>query len=270
MGNQSSAVKLYNWIERKLTSQGYTINVSNDEARWARCILKTKPDQCATIPNSVDLCKYRPYTQHSRKTAKNNLGLPPSTVIIGAVGRLCYQKNPLLLIDSFEILSKIANDTHLLIVGEGELENEVHKRIQEKISPDRITKIKYSHQMTEIYGAIDIFASTSRYEGLPLVVLEALALNLPCVLSKSPGLSEFSNYGLSHLRYPEKNTPKAFADAVHESYLQLKNGLIPNHSKIASDIFCPIKNGDRVIEIYQKMVQQKKPNCKYLAGIKMF
>jgi glycosyltransferase involved in cell wall biosynthesis len=98
-----------------------------------------------------------------------------------AIGRLSYQKGYDYLLDVFEKLSKQAPDWTLRIIGDGPLHDWLHKEIQKRNLQHRISYLPLSENIVEEYLNSAIFLMTSRFEGLPLVLLEAQACGLPIV-----------------------------------------------------------------------------------------
>lgn len=108
--------------------------------------------------------------------------------------------------------------------------------------------------MSAIYGAFDIFVSTSRYEGLPLVVIEALVSNLPCVLNDAIGLRDFAKYEFNMIAYPPSSSAEDFAASVLNLQGGIAAGKTPNHREIALRRFSPSQNAQEVIRVYNNHI----------------
>jgi glycosyltransferase involved in cell wall biosynthesis len=78
----------------------------------------------------------------------------------------------------------------------------------------RIVRRSYLERPAIFYRAVDALGLTSRYEGLPSVVLEALASDLPVVTTRAPGVSHFADIGLSHWWEAPLDDPAALAHAI--------------------------------------------------------
>jgi len=108
------------------------------------------------------------------------------------IGRLSYQKNPQLLIKSFLELRKKMTDVHLMMVGIGHYSPDLYE-IEEMIKnmglADNITLIPWLNrtETLEILKKAEVYVSTSRYEGLPFALIEALALSKACVVTNVDG-----------------------------------------------------------------------------------
>lgn len=134
------------------------------------------------LRNAIDLGDFS-YNPDLRKTVRDELGLKATDFVIGHVGRYCYQKNHDFLIDIFKRVHDKNKNAVLLLIGSGELVDEVNEKIQSLGLTDCVKSLGIRNDVNRIYQAMDVFALPSRYEGLPVVGVEAQACGLPCVLS---------------------------------------------------------------------------------------
>lgn len=105
-----------------------------------------------------------------------------SSTTVVAVGRYCYQKGFDRLIDVWKKVSESAPEWRLSIIGSGELHAELQKQIDEYGIADSVDlRSADASDMPEIFASASICVMTSRYEGLPMVLLEAQAAGLPIV-----------------------------------------------------------------------------------------
>lgn len=113
------------------------------------------------------------------------------------VGRLTYQKNPCRLIRVFSRVAKIKNDATMAIIGTGELEGDVRKLISQlpKEIRDRITVCGYLNNPYGVMKNAKIMLMTSRWEGTPMCVLEAMELGVPLVSTPSDGIADVVRNG---------------------------------------------------------------------------
>lgn len=103
-----------------------------------------------------------------------------------AVGRLDYQKNFADLINAWSIVNKKYNDWHLKIIGHGNLYSNLKSLIESLELSQSITIVKGSNNITTEYLSSSFLVLSSRYEGLPMVFLEAMSLGLPIVSYSCP------------------------------------------------------------------------------------
>ena len=105
--------------------------------------------------------------------------------VVGHVGRFESQKNHDFLIDVFFKLNRTDKNTHLVLVGEGELLDKAKSKCMAMGIENDVTFVGKSNRPSDWYQAFDVFVMPSRREGLPVVGIEAQASDLPCVFSKN-------------------------------------------------------------------------------------
>lgn len=124
------------------------------------------------------------FSQKYREEIRLRLGINDAFVI-GHIGRINYQKNQDYLLDIFEIVAREKEDAVLLIVGTGPDESKIKDRIKKSSYRERIILYGETKEPEKIYMAMDIMVFPSRYEGLPVTLLEAQISGLPCIISDS-------------------------------------------------------------------------------------
>lgn len=98
-------------------------------------------------------------------------------------GRLLYQKNPLFAVEVFGKYHERKPNSHLTMIGKGEMQMQVEKKINELGLADCVTIISETAQMAEYYQMADVFLFPSNYEGLGIVAIEAQACGTKCLAS---------------------------------------------------------------------------------------
>ncbi len=124
------------------------------------------------------------FDEHLRKSTREKFNLKDKTVY-GFIGRYVSQKNPLFLIDIFYEITKIDPTAVLVLIGFGELENQMHNRISSYGISDRVFDYGRRDDIRQFYNAFDAFLLPSLYEGMPVVGIEAQCAGLPVFFSDS-------------------------------------------------------------------------------------
>ncbi len=135
----------------------------------------------AKLNNAIDLEVYK-YSDESRDEIRRELSLEGKTVI-GHIGRFSKQKNHSFLIDVFAKIREKDENAHLLLLGNGELSNEVKQKVEDLGLWDRVTFGGVRGDVPSVLSAMDVFLLPSFYEGMPNTVIEAQATGLPCVIA---------------------------------------------------------------------------------------
>lgn len=150
-------------------------------SRYAGEWMFGKNTEFKVIHNAIDLERYR-YNEEVRSELRKELGLEDKFVI-GHIGRFCFQKNHDFLIDIFDEVCRKREDAVLMLIGEGELENEVRGKVHRLGLDDRVLFLGKKADAYRYYQAMDVFLLPSRYEGLPVVGVEAQAAGLVTIYS---------------------------------------------------------------------------------------
>lgn len=132
--------------------------------------------------NALDLNAYT-FSPESRSAIRSELRIEPDALVVGHVGRFAQQKNHGFLIEVFAELLKVRPDTRLVLVGQGELEGEVHAKAEAFGVLDGIVFAGVRPDVPALLSAFDVLALPSLYEGMPNVVIEAQAAGLACAVS---------------------------------------------------------------------------------------
>ena len=115
---------------------------------------------------------------------------PHDGIVIVSAGRLCPQKNQKLLIDAFKEVVEIYDNVSLILLGDGPMRKEIEEYIATSGLSKRVTLTGNVDNVEEYFSKADIFALSSLYEGLPLVILEAMAAGLPIVSTNVGGIRD--------------------------------------------------------------------------------
>jgi sugar transferase (PEP-CTERM/EpsH1 system associated) len=162
--------------------------VSEDIAAEVLACRITKPSKVAIARNGIDIGRFT--DPIDKFHLRQSLGLPLECTIIGTVGRLSEIKRQDLLISAFAAVRRRAPDAHLLVVGDGPMMADLRSLAASLGLAHCVHFPGYQAQTHQYLQAMDIFALTSRSEGMPLVLLEAWAAGLPVVASRVGGLPE--------------------------------------------------------------------------------
>jgi glycosyltransferase involved in cell wall biosynthesis len=159
------------------------------------------PEKISLVPNAIDLRRFSP-GEASRDEARAGLGLPAASRIVAGVGRLNSQKNFALFLDIAAQLAHRFPDLHFLLAGDGPEEQMLREKASALGIVNRVTFSGYVADTRLVYLAADVLLMPSRYEGLPMTLLEAMAMGLPVVASKLDGIAEVIGDGAEGFLVP--------------------------------------------------------------------
>ena len=176
------------WLKLILHNVGKNLWTENATDYWACSkpaaeFMFTPKSLCKYefIPNGIDVERFR-FNEDFRKQIRRDLNIEDK-LVIGNVGRLCYQKNQEYLLEVFARLQSQRPDSVLLLVGEGELKVELQQKAEKLGVADKVIFYGVTDKIEQLLWAMDIFVFPSCFEGLGIVVVEAQAAGLPVVCS---------------------------------------------------------------------------------------
>jgi glycosyltransferase involved in cell wall biosynthesis len=173
------------WAARALVRTMHAVvAVSAQTAEVARTKERVPERRLRVVPSGIPLRHYHPDARANARV-RAELGIRPSAFVIGSVGRLVAEKDYPLLVRAVGHL--LSERVRLVIVGEGDARAEIERAIP----PDRaryVTLTGVRRDIPSMLASFDLFALSSRTEGLPLSVPEAMASALPVVATAVGGL----------------------------------------------------------------------------------
>ena len=155
---------------------------SDEAGEWMFGKRKMRQGKVKIVKNGIDTKAYQ-FDENIRKQKRADLGIVDSTKVIGHIGRFNFQKNHSFLIDIFEESSKNHDDCKLLLIGRGELEDDIRAKVKEKGLDDKVLFLGVRSDVNELLMAMDVFLFPSLFEGLGIVLIEAQAAGLRSVCS---------------------------------------------------------------------------------------
>ena len=135
------------------------------------------------LNNAIDTKRYI-YNEEKSLEMKEKLGVTDKFVI-GHVGRFRPQKNHSFIIDIFKEVCEKEPNSILLLVGDGPLENDIKKKVNSLELEDKVKFLGARDNVNDLMQAMDVFVLPSLYEGFGIVLIEAQASGLKCVISES-------------------------------------------------------------------------------------
>ena len=125
-----------------------------------------------------------------RDAARQSLGLAPSAFVVGTVGNLTPKKDQRTLIEAVAVLRRTVPAVQLVIIGTGPLEGELRRLVADLGLTRQTSFLGARDDVRQLLPAFDAFALSSRYEGLSIALVEALASGLPVVVTGVGGMPE--------------------------------------------------------------------------------
>jgi glycosyltransferase involved in cell wall biosynthesis len=203
------------------------VGVSDDASRKMLQRYSDLREKLVTIPNGIDTAAFDRPANRSRLL--ESLALPANACVIGTVGRLSREKAHDVLLQAFKDVRAVCPEAFLVIVGEGDLREPLVRQAADLGVDGSVRFLGARTDVPELLQVMDVFALSSLWEGLPLVLLEAMAAGVPVVSTRVGGIPEVIRHERDGLLVPPSDagllaaalvrvlTAPSFADGLQQS-----------------------------------------------------
>lgn len=178
-------VRVYS--ERFITNR-VNHNISVSASNQATGVTHFGRFSSTVINNGIDPVKFNPDGLYPN--IREELGIPQHHTLISYIARITVQKDPLTMVRGFAEALKETQDLTLLVVGDGELKEEMMKLAKQLGVSDKIVYQPFRADVPAILRATDIYCLPSLWEGLPIGLLEAMAMGTAVVATNVDGSRE--------------------------------------------------------------------------------
>jgi len=186
-------------------------------------VLKNNPSVCPekviALENSVDFDFFANVSITKVEAKKKLIGVPTDAFVYGTVARFGLYKGHSFLIKAFERVRKKVPSAHLILAGDGLLKEEIQKQAAKASLDDSVHFLGRRDDIPKLLRAMDAFVLPSiGSEGMPLVILEAMAAGVPCIASSLSGIPEVIDSSDVGFLVPPRDS-----DALAEAMITLAN-----------------------------------------------
>jgi glycosyltransferase involved in cell wall biosynthesis len=191
---------LYAWYMRRQIRRHAThmLAVSRPAGEWLFGKNCWQDSRVQILHNAIDLKPFERLRQDRSKT-RADLGLPVDAILLGHIGRFEPSKNHRKVLEIFSSFAKLQPAAHLLLIGEGPLEGEVRSLIKSLGLQDQVHLLGVRSDIPELLNAMDLFLFPSLFEGLGIVLIEAQAAGVACLVSDT--IPSEADLGLGLLKF---------------------------------------------------------------------
>ena len=186
---------------------------------------------------------------------RKELNLDSNHLLLGSVGRLSNQKDPITMIEAFCIVIKRFPNAHLTLVGDGELRDEILIKIDQLQLNGRVHLTGNKNDPWKIYHSLDLFIMSSIYEGLGRSITEALSCGVPVVCTSVEGVPEIVRDNKTGILVPPKD-PGALANGIIKSLNDMDNAraMAEEGRKFVNENFDVKKMVDDIDKLYDTLL----------------
>ncbi len=233
-----------------------SVAVSHTIQQQVTDMRRVDPRKAMTIHYGVDTDLFKQNT--NRAAVRKSLSLCPDTQILGTVARFTEQKGHCYLLDAAPDIVRSHPNVRFVFAGDGPLRTSIEAQADRLGVKSHCCFLGFRSDVTDLLNAFDVFVLPSLYEGLPNVVLEAMACGLPVVATAVDGTPEAVRHGVTGFLVPPKD-PGALANALirlleDENIVRLmgRNGRLR-----AEEVFSLDGQVRQFIHLYEQLTHQK-------------
>lgn len=168
--------------------------------------------QSVVVNNGIDQQKFDP--ARSFKDLRTEWQLPANAPVVLFVARFIHQKQPLKLISAFAKALQQLPTLRLVMVGDGDQKQQALELVKQLGIADQVIFQPFRQDVPDVLAAADIFVLPSLWEGLPIGLLEAMAMGKAIIGTKVDGTSEVLRHGENGLLLPPDNLENDLAAAI--------------------------------------------------------
>jgi glycosyltransferase involved in cell wall biosynthesis len=229
-----------------------------------------KSDKCVTIPVAIEVESFLAINNRNG-AIRSACACSEDDALIGWIGRMCNVKAPEIFVESASLVLQKNSQARFVMVGDGELRSRIESQIAKEPKPKTIFSVGWIHDLPSFYSDLDVVVLTSRHEGTPLVLLEAMGSGKPFVATdvggipdllvgagrKMPGFEVFDNGIIA------QSKPSAIAAAIR--YLladqERSRRMGVSGREFVSRSFSQRRLFDDIERLYEGLIQQKNLNA---------
>jgi glycosyltransferase involved in cell wall biosynthesis len=237
---------------------GQFIVVSDEIGQFLVQSLRISQDKVRLIHNGISFSGLEQLGSGSGDI-RQKIGVATSCHLLGTVGRITFQKGHEFLIEALRSLASEFPALHCIIVGDGDQREEIERLIREFRIQDRVHLVGFQQDVLSWYRAMDIVAFPSRFEGLPITVIEAAYAGRPVIATDVGGVKEIVQDGVTGLLVPPEDSI-ALVNGIRRllndpSFAEM---LGRQARAIAIDRFDVQKCSEKTISVYEELLVRTK------------
>jgi len=251
----SFAVKLYSWLDKSLLKKSNHVVAISEEIKDEVLESGLARKKISVIENGIDVSRF--LNKYDRNEIFKEFDIEPDKKIIGTIGRLSKEKGQSNFIDAAKALIEKFDNLVFMIVGDGPLRDELRAHVSNLGLQDNFIFTGVSENIPKVFALLDIFVLPSLTEGLPMVLLEAMAAKKPIVATAVGAIPRLISDKRSGCLVKPKDT-----DGIIKAVEFMLNNT-DDKTKIAQrgyEIVCTKYSSDEMAKKYIRIFDQLKNN----------
>ena len=250
--DQNHLIWQFRKMGEKLLVNRADVNIAVSKSNQRDGIEKLGMPRSLVIPNAVDLQKFNP--KLPQDLSRKELGIPAGKVVVGMLARLTHQKDPIGFIQAAAEVLKKTKSVYFLMVGGGELYEFCRQEVRRLGIDEHIGFEAFRTDVPAVLKLIDVYCLPSLWEGLPIGVLEAMAMEKAVVATPVDGTRELIQDGSTGILAPQGDY-RQWADQILHlvSNINERKRLGENARRMVQENYSIEKMSAAVQEVYQQL-----------------
>jgi len=230
----SLLMKIYAAIDKLCLTQFDKVVAISDHIEKKLLSYGISKDRISIISNGVDINRF--HKNFDRNRIAREMKLDPDSIIIGTIGRLSEEKGHIYLIEAIKRVREVNSNIILIFVGDGQLREMLQNKTAELGLQKHVRFLGIQRDIPKILSLIDIFVLPSLSEGVPMVILEAMAAKKPIIATNVGAIPNILSHnetgiivtprdhnGIANAILALLKDPDKLADLGHKAYLKVNN-----------------------------------------------
>lgn len=210
--DQQAAVRKIRIMGEKYLTQRSDLNISVSASNQQTGKEFIQSFDSVVVTNGINLSKFNP--ANSYKDIRRELGIDAHTILVLFIARFTSHKQPLSLIRAFQSAVATFPGMHLLMVGEGDEKKEAEQLVAAHKLEKAVTLLPFRQDVPDVLAAADIFVLPSLWEGLPIGLLEAMAMGKAVIATNVDGSREVVQHDRNGMLIDTNNLVPALSAAL--------------------------------------------------------
>lgn len=229
--------------------------VAEELARDFRARGLDHPDGIHVTRGGTDVSRFRPQPRDPAWRAR--LGIPQDAVVLGAAGRLVPEKAYEIFVRAAARIVQEGSGAHFVIAGGGPLEEFLEAEIAKAGIGGRFHLVGFEHDVPFFLSQIDVFVLSSRFEGFPIALIEALASGLPAIATPVGGVLEMMDTDGGLIVAPE--SVEELAAAMRKMLDAKTRATFASRGAAIAARFSIEESAHRITRLYSRLLAGKNP-----------
>lgn len=252
--DQNPLVKKVRVLGEKYLTSRSTLNISVSESNKETGQKHFTGFRSIVVNNGINIDAFDPGRKF--KDIRKELNIPANAKLVLFLARFTHQKQPLVLLKAFIEAAKKDPDLFLLMVGDGEQKQEAIDIVNASQLKEKILLSPFRQDVPDVLAAADIFVLASLWEGLPIALLEAMAMGKAIIASRVDGTREIighkENGFLIETKDLETNLTNALLEVAGNE--ALRKSMQENARQTIKDRFNASAMARQIEKIYQQVI----------------